>query len=57
MSLLEKTEFDSTQYAIQKDMLRQRLSTAEKRTQVFMDWYEYLKGKADIEDNRKLFNL
>ena len=56
MNLLEKTEFDSTQYAIQKEMLRQRLLSA-KRTQVFMDWYEYLKGKADIEDNRKLFNL
>ena len=56
MELLNKTEFDSTQFNVQREMIRQRLLSA-KKTKVFMDWFEYLKGKADIEDNRKMFNL
>jgi len=56
MELLEKTPFDSAQYAVQKEMIRQRLLST-KRNQVFMNWFDYLKSRADIEDNRKLFNL
>ncbi len=56
MELLHKTEFDSTQYNIQREMIRQRLLSI-KRSKVFTDWYEYLKDNADIEDNRKMFNL
>lgn len=54
--LLNKTAFDSSQYMIQKEMIRQRLLT-RKKSQVFTTWYEYLKENADIEDNRKFFNL
>jgi len=54
--LLEKTPFDSSQYMIQKEMIRQRL-LSRKKSQVFTTWYEYLKENADIEDNRKFFNL
>ena len=54
--LLDKTDFDSSQYMIQKEMIRQRL-LSRKKSQVFTTWYEYLKENADIEDNRKFFNL
>jgi parvulin-like peptidyl-prolyl isomerase len=54
--LLHKSAFDSTQFNIQKEMIRQRLFGI-KRNQAFNSWYEYLKENADIEDNRKLFNL
>jgi len=56
LHLLEKTEFDSSSYSLEKDMLSRRL-LSEKRNQIFADWYDELKEKADIEDNRKLFNL
>ena len=56
MELLHKTDFDSTQFNIQREMIRQRLLSV-KRNQVFTDWFEFLKENADIEDNRKLFNL
>ncbi len=54
--LLHKSAFDSTQLNIQKEMIRQRLFSL-KRNQAFNSWFEYLKENADIEDNRKLFNL
>ncbi|TFH03042.1 MAG: hypothetical protein E4H13_00110 [Calditrichales bacterium] len=54
--LLGKSAVDTTVYQVQKEMLRQRLYT-NKRNQVFTNWFEYLKANADIEDNRKLFNL
>ncbi len=56
MELLAKTPFDSTQFNVQREMIRQRLLST-KRNQVFTDWFEYLKENADIEDNRKMFNL
>jgi peptidyl-prolyl cis-trans isomerase D len=55
-SLLSKSGFDSTLYNSQKESIRQRLF-AQKRNQVFNNWYTYLKEKADIEDNRNMFNL
>jgi len=54
--LISKTEFDSIQYMAQKGPIRQRL-LVQKKNQVFTEWYDYLKEQADIEDNRKMFNL
>jgi parvulin-like peptidyl-prolyl isomerase len=54
--LLAKTEFDSAQYEIRKELIRGQLMN-RKRNQAFTSWFEYLKDNADIEDNRKLFNL
>ena len=56
MKLNERTEFDSVAYQAQKESIRQRLLN-RKRSQVFNEWYEYLKEQADIEDNREMFNL
>jgi parvulin-like peptidyl-prolyl isomerase len=54
--LLAKTEFDSANYAIRKELIRGQLMN-RKRNEAFTRWFEYLKENADIEDNRKLFNL
>jgi len=54
--LLSKTNLDSTVFASQKESIRQRL-LGQKRNQAFTNWYDFLKSKADIEDNRNLFNL
>jgi len=54
--LLAKSEFDSTHYTSRKEVIRGQLM-ARKRNQAFNSWFEYLKENADIEDNRKLFNL
>jgi parvulin-like peptidyl-prolyl isomerase len=54
--LLAKTEFDSTQFESTKEIIRNQLMS-RKRNQAFSSWFEYLKENADIEDNRKLFNL
>jgi len=54
--LLAKTDFDSTQYAVRKEVLRGQLMS-RKRNQAFTSWFDYLKENADIEDNRDLFNL
>ena len=56
LQLLEKTSFDSSAFNKQKDALSRRLLN-QKRSQIFSDWYESLKEKADIVDNRKMFNL
>ncbi len=56
IKLLEKTKFDSAAFNAQKDQIRAQLLN-EKRNQVFTSWYESLKKKADIVDNRKMFNL
>jgi hypothetical protein len=55
-SLLSKSNFDSTLYNSQKEIIRQRLFV-QKRNQVFNNWLAYLKEKADIEDNRNMYNL
>ena len=54
--LLSKTEFDSAKYEAQRASIRQRL-LVQKKNQAFTQWYDYLKDQADIEDNRKIFNL
>jgi len=54
--LLEKSEFDSTRYETRKEVLRSQLMS-RKKNQAFTSWFEYLKENADIEDNRKFFNL
>lgn len=55
-SLLNKSEFDSTQFQAQYNMIRQKLLNS-KRNEIFTKWYEHLKAKAKIEDNRKMFNI
>ena len=54
--LISRTEFDSLKYNSQKELIRNRLMV-QKKNKVFTDWYDYLKEKSDIEDNRKMFNL
>jgi parvulin-like peptidyl-prolyl isomerase len=56
MRLLEKSEYDSVNFNQQYSQIKNRL-LSQKRNQVFQEWYEYLKEKADIVDNRKMFNL
>lgn len=54
--VLEKSEIDMVAFETQKEQIRRRLIT-QKRNQIFNDWYNELKQKAKIEDNRKMFNL
>ncbi len=54
--LLEKTEFDSTAFAMQQKTLARNL-LSQKRQQIFADWYNDLKEEATIVDNRKMFSL
>ncbi|MBD3223082.1 MAG: hypothetical protein GF313_00015 [Caldithrix sp.] len=53
---LEKTEFDSSAFAAQKQQIERRL-LSQKRNELFNKWYENLKEEANIVDNRKMFNL
>ena len=54
IQLLTKTDFDSSAFASQKEMLTSRL-TQEKRQRVLTDWLAKLKEKADIVDDREKF--
>ncbi len=54
LKLLSKTEFDSTTYSAQSDILRAQI-LREKRTRFLTTWYEGLRKKADIEDYRDRF--
>ncbi|MEE9225101.1 MAG: peptidylprolyl isomerase [Bacteroidota bacterium] len=54
--LLSKTEFDSTTYNAQHDILRDQI-LSEKKTRFLTEWIEDLKKKADIEDFRDRFYL
>ncbi len=54
--LLEKTTFDSTAFNIQTQTIKNQL-LRKKQTRVFNDWYEQLKKKSEIVDNRKIFGL
>ena len=56
MRLLEKSEFDSTNYNQQYSKIKNRMLN-QKRSHVFQEWFEYLKENADIVDNRKMFSL
>jgi peptidyl-prolyl cis-trans isomerase D len=54
--LLEKTAFDSAAFNVQHTAISARLLN-QKRSIVFADWMKNLKDAADIEDNRKSFNI
>ena len=49
--LLAKSAFDSTQYAVEKNTLRDQILN-EKRNRLFSDWLTAVREKADIEDLR-----
>jgi peptidyl-prolyl cis-trans isomerase D len=52
--VLERTAVDEEDYQAQKENIRLRLLN-QRSQQFFNQWYEKLKEKADIEDNRNLF--
>ena len=54
VKMVSKTAFDSTQYAGEKNTLRDQI-LQEKRNRMFSDWITALRDKADIEDNREKF--
>jgi parvulin-like peptidyl-prolyl isomerase len=54
VQLVSKTEFDSTAYKTQRDVIKEQILN-EKRSTVFFSWLENLRKKADIEDNRYLY--
>ncbi len=54
--LIEKSAFDSSAFNDQKELIRLRILNA-RRAAVFQKWYEELKEKASIVDNRKKFNI
>lgn len=55
-TLLERSEFDSTAYAVSKERIKSTL-LSQKRQKVFQDWYDTLKENASITDNRKDFGI
>ena len=54
MKVVERTEFDSSSYAIQRNTIRDQLLN-EKKTAFFNQWIAKAKKDADIVDNRQLF--
>lgn len=54
IKVLERTAIDEEDYQAQKENIRLRLLN-QKSQRFFNDWYEKLKQKAKIEDNRSLF--
>ncbi len=52
LKLLEKSDFNDSDYAAQKDAIRSQL-LARKQQMMFGQWYTALKEKAKIEDFRK----
>jgi parvulin-like peptidyl-prolyl isomerase len=54
IQLLSSSMFDSSAYAVQKDVLRSR-AFQEKRNRFLSEWITRLKEKADIEDKRDIF--
>jgi parvulin-like peptidyl-prolyl isomerase len=54
IQLLSKATVDSASYAVQREVLRSRM-LQEKRSRFFGEWLEALKGKADIDDRRNLY--
>jgi peptidyl-prolyl cis-trans isomerase D len=54
LQLVSKTDFDTSAYAAQHDLLASRI-LQEKRGKFIADWLQQLKEKADIEDHRDLF--
>jgi peptidyl-prolyl cis-trans isomerase D len=54
IQLLSRTDFDSSAYASQREMLMSRL-LQEKRQRVLTDWLAKMKEKAEIVDDREMF--
>lgn len=54
LELLSVAKFDTADFSIKKDLLERELLTA-KQNQVFKDWMDELKSKAEIVDNRKYY--
>jgi hypothetical protein len=54
VQLLSKTDFDSTAFQAQKEMLTSRM-TQEKRQRFMTDWLAKLRENAEIVDNRDMF--
>jgi peptidyl-prolyl cis-trans isomerase D len=54
VKLLSKSAFDTTQFAGEKNTLRDQI-LQEKRNRMFSDWMTALKDKATIEDHREKF--
>ena len=54
IELIEVEEFDSTEFATQKEQIRNSIY-ARKQSQFFQAWIEELKTKAEIIDNRKYY--
>lgn len=52
--VLDRTSFDEEKYAQQRNRIKNQL-LAQRKQQIFNQWYNQLKEKADIEDNRSLF--
>lgn len=52
--VLDRTGFDKEQYTKEHDSIKRQL-LSRKQQQIFNQWYNQLKEKADIEDNRNLF--
>ncbi len=54
LQLMEKTEFDSTDFNSNKDNLAVQL-LQQKQNQAFANWYASVKAKADIKDDREKY--
>jgi peptidyl-prolyl cis-trans isomerase D len=54
IKLISKTAFDSTQFASEKNTLRDQV-LQEKRNRLFSEWMTALRDKATIEDHREKF--
>lgn len=54
IKVLDRTGFDDEKYTQQHDSIKNQL-LRQKKQQIFNQWYNQLKEKADIEDKRILF--
>lgn len=54
IQVIERSDFDEEEYQKQRNIIRTRLIN-QKSQRIFNAWYEQLKEKAKIEDNRDLF--
>ena len=54
IKVTRRTEFDSTNFSLQKNFLRDNL-LRQKKARFFNEWASGLKNEAEIEDNRHLF--
>ncbi|MFC2075628.1 peptidylprolyl isomerase [candidate division KSB1 bacterium] len=53
IKLVERTEVDSTQYAEEYQDLRLELLN-QKKTDLITEWYQKIREKAEVEDNRSI---